>query len=370
MACQNLLVDIEPIGQCPGGNNWECDSSWETCVDNVCTVEDWKLWGCEYQDCPPGSPTLQCVPAEFGNCHCYPMEGYPFIDDCGRCNTTENQNIDDPVGCGCCLSNCAGCSGGADICQDEGCVSEGGNYYYCCELSGADCGLGGGEDGIPGCMDPNATNYNPLATVDDDSCEYDGVLGCTDQFASNFYTQPKCSVEAPEGCESGCVSDECPGIDDGSCQYEGYSEPSIDRLWTFKVTELEPDGEVLNLITEFIDNNCTQYNCSNTDLIPIGDISNIYYGQVYMQDGTLIEENVDSTIFAFIGTEIRGVANIKSIPNYSYFYMEVKWNHSSESGEQIRFYFKNSETFKLSEIYKVGEDTSMEYDITSDYGLF
>ena len=35
-------------------------------------------------------------------------------------------------------------------------------------------------------MDPLADNYDPNATVDDGSCTYTGVLGCTDATASNF----------------------------------------------------------------------------------------------------------------------------------------------------------------------------------------
>ncbi len=51
--------------------------------------------------------------------------------------------------------------------------------------------LGVGESGcvlseIPGCVYPSAVNYNPLANVDDGSCEY---LGCTDSLAYNFNAQ-------------------------------------------------------------------------------------------------------------------------------------------------------------------------------------
>ena len=49
---------------------------------------------------------------------------------------------------------------------------------------------------IYGCMDPNACNYNPDATVDNGSCEY---LGCTDPLADNY--------------------DSDANIDDGSCEY-------------------------------------------------------------------------------------------------------------------------------------------------------
>jgi len=54
---------------------------------------------------------------------------------------------------------------------------------------------------IPGCTDPNAINFNPLANVNDDSCEYNTLIeGCTDPIALNYNPQAT--------------------IDDDSCQYE------------------------------------------------------------------------------------------------------------------------------------------------------
>jgi hypothetical protein len=41
-----------------------------------------------------------------------------------------------------------------------------------------------------GCIDPNASNYDPQASVDDGSCEY---LGCTDPIANNY--DPQASVD-------------------------------------------------------------------------------------------------------------------------------------------------------------------------------
>ena len=53
---------------------------------------------------------------------------------------------------------------------------------------------------IPGCMDPTATNYDPSATVDDGSCVYPAIVyGCTDPNATNY------NVNAT--------------MDDGSCIY-------------------------------------------------------------------------------------------------------------------------------------------------------
>tara|TARA_B100000029_G_C17299793_1_gene860194 strand:+ start:370 stop:552 length:183 start_codon:yes stop_codon:yes gene_type:complete len=34
-----------------------------------------------------------------------------------------------------------------------------------------------GPESVPGCMDSQACNYDPFATIDNDSCEY---LGCID----------------------------------------------------------------------------------------------------------------------------------------------------------------------------------------------
>ena len=40
---------------------------------------------------------------------------------------------------------------------------------------------------VEGCMDPSASNYNWLATKDNNSCEYELIIyGCMDQKASNY----------------------------------------------------------------------------------------------------------------------------------------------------------------------------------------
>jgi hypothetical protein len=56
------------------------------------------------------------------------------------------------------------------------------------------------------CTDPNATNYNPQATVDDGSCIYPVVPGCTDPGASLNSYNPQAT------------------IDDGSCLYVGCTD--------------------------------------------------------------------------------------------------------------------------------------------------
>lgn len=60
------------------------------------------------------------------------------------------------------------------------------------------------EQAVYGCTDPNANNYNPEATINDNSCLYD-ILGCTDPLALNY--NPNANVDDdsciyPEPCES------------------------------------------------------------------------------------------------------------------------------------------------------------------------
>ena len=74
-------------------------------------------------------------------------------------------------------------------------VLEEGNYAVNTLSVNAECG-----EIIAGCTDPEALNYNPEATVDDGSCEYEQeIFGCTDPAAINF--------------------NPLANIDDGSCIY-------------------------------------------------------------------------------------------------------------------------------------------------------
>jgi hypothetical protein len=61
------------------------------------------------------------------------------------------------------------------------------------------CGGGGDIEPIPtyGCTDSTASNYNPLATIDDSSCCY--LYGCTDSIAYNY--NPCATID-----DSSCVN--------------------------------------------------------------------------------------------------------------------------------------------------------------------
>ena len=75
-------------------------------------------------------------------------------------------------------------------------------------------GLCEGLPSTPGCMDPDACNYDIDATVDDGSCEYVSCAGCTDTAACNY--------------------DPTAILDDGSCEFTSCACPG----------DLDSDGQV------------------------------------------------------------------------------------------------------------------------------
>lgn len=83
---------------------------------------------------------------------------------------------------------------------------------------------------IRGCTDPAATNYNPLATVDDGSCTFTPPItgGCTNPAAWNYNPMAttddgSCILPPPprRGCTDPVASNYDPMavLSDGSCQY-------------------------------------------------------------------------------------------------------------------------------------------------------
>jgi len=91
---------------------------------------------------------------------------------------------------------------------------------------------------IPGCMDPDALNYNSEATEDDGSCQYPEpeIPGCTDPEANNYDSE---ATQDDGSCQydiSGCTDpdalnyDSNANIDDGSCEYPPEETPGCTDL--------------------------------------------------------------------------------------------------------------------------------------------
>ena len=88
-----------------------------------------------------------------------------------------------------------------------------------------------GDSTVYGCMNPDATNYDPLATVDNGSCT---IFGCTDSNATNYnasatHSDGSCVFNI-DGCmDSAALNyNELATSDDGSCIYNVYGCMDVD----------------------------------------------------------------------------------------------------------------------------------------------
>jgi len=155
----------------------------------------------------------------------------------------------------------------------------------------------GNEDGpLGGCMQGDATNYNPDATFDDGTCNFLIIVyGCTNPEAENFqpnatHDDGRCIVlnDNPDGNGTnetasiyGCMDMEANNYDDkateddGSCDYEDeYEEEHGNHTsvhfypgWYNQETEnmsvfwVDPNAEGISVLTD-IDTDCWDYNTS------------------------------------------------------------------------------------------------------------
>ena len=155
---------------------------------------------------------------------------------------------------------------------------------------------GDGDGPLGGCMQGDATNYNPDATFDDGSCNFLIIVyGCTNPDAENFqpnatHDDGRCIVinDNPEGNGTnetasiyGCMDMEANNYDDkateddGSCDYEDeYEEEHGNHTsvhfypgWYDQETEnmsifwVDPDAEGISVLTD-IDTDCFDYSAS------------------------------------------------------------------------------------------------------------
>ena len=79
------------------------------------------------------------------------------------------------------------------------------------------CGVCEGDNtACAGCTYPDACNFDPNASLDNGSCEYDSCAGCTDDAACNY--------EANATIDDGSCDDSCFGcLDEDACNYEALA---------------------------------------------------------------------------------------------------------------------------------------------------
>lgn len=147
---------------------------------------------------------------------------------------------------------------------------------------------------ILGCLDSSALNYNPEATVDDESCEYE-ILGCMDSGALNYNPDANtdnglCEYSLGEEEEeeeeeiAGCIDPEALNynldatIDDESCE---YSQPltDIEGCTDSEAENYNPDAT--------IDNSSCQYPEPQSDIEGCTDSTGTNYNaEATIDDGT------------------------------------------------------------------------------------
>ncbi len=128
----------------------------------------------------------------------------------------------------------------------------------------------GGVCGIPGCTDPDATNYNADATVDDGTCTYP-VEGCTDPDATNYdaaatVDDGSCTYPPVEGCTDPDATnyDAAATVDDGTCTYppvEGCTDPDATN---YDAAATVDDGTCTYPVEGCTDPDATNYDADAT----------------------------------------------------------------------------------------------------------
>ena len=168
------------------------------------------------------------------------------------------------------------------------------------EFDGA--GVYGGGDDVAGCTVELACNFNPEATVDDGSCDFESCLsfGCTDAGACNFdvdaqFDDGSCTyANFPLDCAGNCVNDadadgvcdefELPGCTDpNACNFNPDATDDAGNCVTPDEPYLDCDGGCLNdedgdgLCDELEQAGCTEPGACNFDGMATDDDGSCEY---------------------------------------------------------------------------------------------
>jgi hypothetical protein len=151
---------------------------------------------------------------------------------------------------GCIYPNACNFNPNADT-DDGSCVYPGCNNPVACNFDPA-AGCDDGSCILPGCNDVNACNYNANAGCNDGSCTYPG---CNDTNACNYNAAAGCndgSCTYP-GCNdvNACNYNASAGCNDGSCTYAGCDDPNA---CNFNPAAGCNDGSCVYQVWYFIDN--------------------------------------------------------------------------------------------------------------------
>jgi len=120
-----------------------------------------------------------------------------------------------------------------------------------------------GQTVFCGCLEANACNFNPEATISDGSCEYETCQGCMEETACNFDPEATLSNELlcnyPEvgyDCDGVCYDDDADGVcnvdeiegctDEVACNYNAEVTDENNALCTYADDYYDCDGNCVN----------------------------------------------------------------------------------------------------------------------------
>jgi hypothetical protein len=171
---------------------------------------------------------------------------------------------------------------------------------------------------VCGCMVSTAINFNPLATVDNNSCVY-CQYGCTDPAATNYDSSATCddgSCFTPYGgCTDSTASNYDPtaNVDDGSCLFRGCMDQtasnylhSCEGVYNPNINENSPQCCIYCVAPVFsevvVTNASIQSDCATnsdgraTTTAPSTDTAQLY--------GWTVFNNLGATVYEISGVEL------------------------------------------------------------------
>ncbi len=181
----------------------------------------------------------------------------------------------------------------------EGCIdSEAGNYNPEATVDNGSCEYL--QIDIEGCIDPEAENYNPEAIIDDGSCTYSdpetNIEGCMDSNALNYSTDATIDNGSCEYPIEGCTDSEATNynaeatIDDESCEYP------IEGCMDSNALNYSTDATIDNGSCEYPIEGCTDSEATNYNSEAIVDDSSCEYPTEGCMDSNAINYNSEATI--------------------------------------------------------------------------
>ena len=182
--------------------------------------------------------TQQCTMFTWGGCAgIVPFNTLSECEAAACTNTTVDSCNAIPI------EGCFSISIWAPVCGCDGVTYSNASEAACNTIYNFTFGECGSTNDILGCTDDSALNYNPFATVDDNSCIYlENILGCMDVTACNYNPEanlPNFTCEFAHefyDCDGSCLSDTdsdgvCDGID------------NCISIYNFEQLDTDSDGE-------------------------------------------------------------------------------------------------------------------------------